>query len=149
MSDGGCGLLEEVVLVHLAHHVELGGIEASVAGAHHVRAQHARRKDALARVGKHEVVVDALRELEVVVSQRVRVHVKATRHGQRVARIGKPLVKDGYELFHDGYQSTLLEVLRGPAFSLSVWRTRVTELVSDLRLSSRCANTVSAYSSAL
>ena len=76
--------------------------------------------------------------------------VEVTGERVGVTRAGESLVDDkGQRLHGGGYQGTLLVVLRGPEFSSSVWRTRVTELVRLLRFSSRCASTVSAYSSAL
>ena len=142
------GLLEEVVAIHLGVDVELGVLEAAVAGAHRVGAQDARGEDALAGVGEHDVVVDAGGKRELVVADGVAGLVEMPRKRPGVARGREALVNGKDDGVH-GYQGTLLVVLRGPEFSSSVWRTRVTELVRLLRFSSRWASTVSAYSSAL
>ena len=146
---GAVGGLEEEVLVHLARDVELCRAQAAVAGAHDMALEDAGREDALARVGEDEVVVEAQREREAVSAQLVAPLVQVARQGEGVTRALETLVEYGHHALQGTYQGTLLVWLRGPEFSSSVWRTRLTELVSDLRLSSRCARTVSAYSSAL
>ena len=78
------------------------------------------------------------------------IEVSGERKG--VAGVAEALVErkdNGLHAIRTPYQGTLLVVLRGPEFSSRVWRTRVTEPVRLLRFSSRCARTVSAYSSAL
>ena len=85
--------LEEVVLVHFRVDVERGLVEAAVAGAHHVRVQHARSEDALARVGEHEVVADALRQGQLAVAHRIRSLVEASGDRKRRPRVGEAFVK--------------------------------------------------------
>ena len=143
--------MEQIVLVDLPGNVELGGLEAAIALPHHVGTQHSRYQDALARVGEHEVIVHAVGQAELMLAQRVGVDVDVVGKAGGVASELEGLVEsDDYRLkCSHGYQGTLFVVLRGPEFSSRVWRTRSTVLVSDLRLSSRCARTDCAYSSAL
>ena len=93
------GLLKEVVLVDLAGDVELGALQAAVAGALDMAAQHARREDALAGVGEREVVVDAAGQLELVLAELIAGLVEVARDGERVAGVREALVeREDYRL---------------------------------------------------
>jgi len=149
IAVGVLGLLEEVVPVDLAGDIERSLLEAAVTDADDVRRKDACDEDALAGVGERDVVVDARRQRKGMVPERIAILVDMPGNGQRVTGVAETLVKSKDHRVHAGYQGTLLDVLRGPEFSSRVWRTRPTELVSDLRFSSRWERTVSAYSSAL
>lgn len=100
-------------------------------------AHDARRQDAIARIGEHEVEVESVGKRELLLTQHIGVLVTVPLKGHTATCVGETVIYDRENLPHACYQGTLLESLREPAFSSSVWRTRVTELVSDLRLSSR------------
>ena len=55
--------------------------------------EHAGSEDALPRIGEHEVVVDAFRQLEIVVAERVTRLIEVSREGKGVARVFEPRVE--------------------------------------------------------
>ena len=97
--------MEEIVLVHLADHVELGRVAASVTRCANEGAQDSRRQDSLARIGKHDVVVCAMGELKAALAHRELFHVQVIGNGDGIARLRKAIVKRDNDTFHNAASS--------------------------------------------